>query len=573
MQDGQVVVTKSFEVGDRYLSFPVRAGAGRQRVRVSAAGVLRREFWIELAEEDPEWWAFLDVAEFAGQTVTVACDAGGSSTVLDAIRQSDQIIGEESVYRETRRPQLRFSSRRGWLNDPNGLVFYGGEYHLFFQHNPFGWGMGSPHWGHAVSRDLVHWEELPIALHPDETGSVASGSAVVDWDDTGGFRQGPEPALVAFYTAGVTTTTQDIAVSIDRGRTWQKYAGNPVLDGLPRSTRDPRVFWYEPDRKWVMALYLDHLDPHAHPDFATSPERILEVVKTYYPVNSFGLFSSPDLKNWQMMSELPLSSIDDSECPEFFELPLRGSEGETRWILLGAGGRYLVGTFDGVEFVIESGPHRLHRGDYLYAAQTFNDIPHSDGRRILIAWGRTLDVIATTTREPVYAGMPFNQSMGLPVELTLRTTSDGPRIFANPVKELDALRRHTIGIASGELRPGDDPLAALRGQLWEIEADIAPQSATKLILEVRGLPVVYDVDRRELFCGDKGAPLELVDDRIRLRIYVDRTAIDIFGNDGCLYMSTDINLSDNGPTLSLRAEGGAAHIHGLNIHELGSIWT
>jgi sucrose-6-phosphate hydrolase SacC (GH32 family) len=559
-------------VEKRYLNLPVRAGAGMREVTVSVDGVVQRSFTMELAERDPEWWAFLDLAPFHGRTIVVAADgtADGvdAAAALENVHQADQIVADETTYRETRRPQLRFSSRRGWINDPNGLVFYEGEYHLFYQHSPYTRALTSMHWGHAVSRDLVHWEELPIALYPDETGNVFSGSAVVDWDDTAGFRVGPDPALVAIYTAATRSTTQGIAVSLDRGRTWQKYAGNPVLDGISPFSRDPKVFWYEPDGKWVMAIYLDELDLEAH------SEVTLELIESYHPVNRYGLFSSSDLKQWQKMSEFPISLLDDSECPDLFEIPFEESAGETRWIFLGAAGRYLVGNFDGERFVIESGPHHLHRGNSFYASQTFSDIPASDGRRVLIHFG-PVDHFepADASRGPVYAGMPFNQAMGLPLELTLRTTADGPRLFANPVRELQKLRHTTTRIEPQSLRPGEDPLAALRGELWEIEADISAGTATKIVVEVRGLPVVYDVDRRELSCLEKTAPLELVDGRVRLRIFVDRTTVDVFGGDGRLFMPMASNLTDGSPSLSLRAEGGEAHIHALDVHELASVWT
>jgi len=307
------------------------------------------------------------------------------------------------------------------------------------------------------------------------------------------------------------------------------------------------------------------MDPDKHAEITPA------IYEPFQLINTYGLFSSPDLKHWEKVSELSLP--EDRECPELFELPIHGSIGDTRWIFFGGSGRYLIGSFDGEAFTTESGPHYLHEGDCGYASQTFNDVPSSDGRRILIAYGMTPQWdAAPTQREPVFAGMPFNQSMSLPVELTLRRAAGGHRLFVNPVIELRSLRVATTHIPAQTLRPGDDPLSGLQGELLEIEADIVVGDAKALVFGARDCSVTYDVNRQELSCLERSASLELVDGRIQLRIFVDRTAIDIFGNDGRLYMPMAVDLSAIRGSLSLRVEGGQASIQALNIHELASIW-
>jgi len=252
---------RTVRVSKRYLNLPVKTGAPMQRMVLWVDGKIGREFDIELAEGEPDWWAFMDLTPFEGKRLTLKVDKlPPGSRGLAAIRQADHIEDEGTLYHEARRPQFHFTSRRGWVNDANGLVFHQGEYHLFYQHNPYGWNWGNMHWGHAVSADLVHWRELPVALYPDEHGTMFSGSAVVDGNNTAGFQTGYEKTLVAMFTAADLArdvNTQGIAFSNDRGRTWTKYKDNPVLPLIHPSSRDPKVIWYAPERTWVMALYLD----------------------------------------------------------------------------------------------------------------------------------------------------------------------------------------------------------------------------------------------------------------------------------------------------------------------------
>jgi fructan beta-fructosidase len=521
-----------------YLNFPVKNGATKRCVTVVVGGKEVRSFDIELADGKPDWWAFLDATPFKGQTVTVKVDQlSEASTGLTTVDQSDDIKDSESPYHESLRPQFHFTSRRGWLNDPNGLVFYQGEYHLFYQHNPYGWDWGNMSWGHAVSKDLIHWKELPIALYPDEHGTMFSGSSVVDWNNTAGFQTGKEPALVAMFTAAGDPFTQEIACSNDRGLTWAKYAHNPVLGHLIGENRDPKVVWYAPEKKWVMALYLDRSD--------------------------YALFSSPDLKNWQRLSDINLPG--DAECPNFFEAPLDGDAHDTRWVFFGASGVYLVGTFDGQRFRPDTRPQHLHNGNCWYAAQVYSDIPADDGRCVLVPWGRLPD-------GEIFRGMPFNQMMGLPVELTLRSTSSGASLLVNPVRELKSLRQSTHLIQPQTLRPGDNPLAGIRGDLIEIEAEIAVGDANDISFDLLGLPVVYNVAARRMSCLGNQAVLAPKDGKISLHIFVDRDSVDIYGGDGTLYMPMAKAFSPEIQSLKLSCQGGDARIVALKVYQLKSAW-
>ncbi len=519
-----------------YLNLPVKNGATKRTLKLMVDGVNQREFQIELADAKPDWWTFLDVSMFKGQAAVLQADKLPEDSLgLKQIDQSDAIKDDQSIYHEALRPQFHFSSRRGWLNDPNGLVCYQGEYHLFYQHNPYGWDWGNMTWGHAVSSDLVHWQELPNALYPDQHGTMFSGSAVVDWNNTTGFQTGTEKPLVAMFTAAGKPFTQGLAFSNDRGRTWTKYKSNPVLAHIAAENRDPKMVWYAPENKWVMALYLDRSD--------------------------YALFSSPDLKQWKKLSDVNLPG--DSECPDFFELAVDGDTQNPRWVFYGATGNYLVGKFDGTTFTPETKPQRMQNGNAWYASQTYSDIPAADGRRILIPWGRNGDL---------HRGMPFNQMMGLPVELTLHQTDSGLRLMVNPVKELASLRQRTHTLKSQMLKPGENPLAEVKGQLLEVAVEIALGDAKEISLNLRGIPVVYDVQKQELTCRDRHAALKPAAGKIQLRMFVDRPAVDIFGNHGQLYMPMGMVVSPENKSLELSAKGGNAQIESLTVYELQSAW-
>ncbi len=525
-------------VEHRYLNLPVQNNAEKRALRFVVDGAEVYRFDIELAEGEPDFWVYADLAPFQETRLTVAAE-DVREDALKALVQSDAPVGMDDLYSEKYRPQFHFTSRRGWLNDPNGLVFYDGVYHLFYQHNPFGWSWGNMHWGHAVSGDLARWEELGDALYPDHLGVMFSGCAVVDWQNTTGFRDGDDPPLVLIYTAAGEPYTQCLAYSTDGGETWVKYAGNPVLGHIAGHNRDPKVLWHAPSQQWVMALYLMDYD--------------------------YALFGSPDLKTWRKLCDVHIG--DATECPDFFELPVDGDPANTRWVFAGANGNYVLGSFDGETFTPETDVLRYAQGGDSYAAQTWSDTP--DGRRIQIAWLRGN-----------LPGMPFNQMMAFPCELTLRTTPESGicrspqsvRLYSLPVREIETLYRWTYYWYKAAINPGENLLDRITGDLFDIHADIAPGAATTISFIIRGVPVTYDVATATLTCEDRAASLPLVDGILRLRILLDRASLEIFGADGLTALPIGVILPDDAHTLRLCVEGGAALARSMTVYEMNSVW-
>jgi fructan beta-fructosidase len=514
----------------RYLHLPVKTGGAKMKMRLMSDGKVLREFEIELSDGEPTLWAFADVGAFKGQTLRVEVDAlPPESRALEAIGQGDGIKGADPLYGEKHRPQFHFTSRRGWLNDPNGLVYYKGEYHLFYQHNPYGWAWGNMHWGHAVSKDLVRWKELPIALYPQRFGDWAfSGSAVVDRDNTSGMKSGDEDVLAAAYTS--TGRGECIVFSNDRGRTWAEHKGNPVVK---HAGRDPKLLWHAPSKRWAMAVYHE----------ADGKQWI-------------AFHSSADLKAWQYHSRIE----GFFECPDLFELPVEGEKDARKWVLYAADGKYVLGDFDGKTFTKESGKHQVWHGNF-YAAQTFSDVP--DGRRIQVGWGQGIE----------FPGMPFNQQMTVPVVLTLRPTPDGVRMFAEPVKELETLRGKKHAWADRALKPGEDLLKGVTGDLFDIVADLEVGDAEAVGFTVRGVPVLYDAKKQELQVHKHRAPLKPIDGRVRLRLLIDRGSIEAFGNGGRVAVSAGVIPADDNKTLQTVVRGGSARVRSLEVYEMKSAWA
>ena len=499
---------------------------------------------------------------------------------------------------EKHRPQFHFSPAEHWMNDPNGMVYYEGEYHLFYQHYPDSSVWGPMHWGHAVSRDLTYWDHLPIALYPDSLGYIFSGSAVIDGNNTSGFGKGGKPPMIAMFTlhnrlkekAGQNDfETQGIAYSNDRGRTWTKFSGNPVISNLNkvRDFRDPKVVWVEGSKQWVVAI-------------ATG--------------NHIGFWGSPDLKKWTHLSdfgeEYGVHSTGAWECPDLFPINVDGT-GETKWGLFvninpggpngGSATQYFIGDFDGNSFTLDpdfAADVPKGRGIWLdegkdnYASVSWSDVPKSDGRRLFTGWMSNWEyanVVPTTV---------WRNASTLPRSLTLVKTDAGYRFLSQPVKELEKLRSKSCEIPptqiSGSLDLSEKLGFTPSQSEMILEFDLTNADGTKFGVELYNSKgeryrIGYDSDKNQFysdrtkagdhsFSPDKFATglhtaLRVSGDKtLRLHLFFDVASAELFADKGATVMTELYFPSEDFNQVKLFAEGGKSlQVKGV-VYQIQRIW-
>jgi sucrose-6-phosphate hydrolase SacC (GH32 family) len=521
----------------------------------------KNEFYFDLflADREPDFWVFLDVSAFKGKTAVIKADREDKSDALKNIYQSDERTYLKNLYKEKHRPQLHFSTIRGWINDPNGLVYYDGEYHLFFQHYPYGYYWGQPHWGHAVSTDLVHWQQLPDALIRHELGGIYSGSSVIDYENTSGFKTGENDVMVAIYTTTRAfkdreADCQNIAYSNDKGRTFTDYENNPVIgdrtDVLGTyNARDPKVIWHEPTGKWVMIVY----------------ERI-----------GHSIFTSANLKEWAYQSHIQTFW----ECPELFELPIDGDPGNTKWVMYDVTGDYLIGDFDGKKFTEEAGRFNYLQGKF-FAAQTFTNVPDQDGRRIQVGYVEIPGWV-----DVPQPGPPFNGLMSFPTELTLRNTANGVRMFNEPVKEIEKLHLKEYKWEGLTLDEANEKLSAINAELLHVKCEIENINAIAYSI-IFGDDVLYYTLKPNYFYYNEEAEEaesfrikylpELGSNTMSYEFIVDRTSLEVFVDRGRFTMILPRILNPENRGMHFGAgDGGQTindiKINNLEVYEMQSIW-
>jgi fructan beta-fructosidase len=519
----------------------------------------------------------ISVAAFfmAGILIMVCCS-----------RQSGKETNTHSgYYGEQFRPQYHFSPESNWMNDPNGMVYYDGEYHLFYQHFPDSNVWGPMHWGHAVSTDLVHWQHFPVALYPDSLGFIFSGSAVVDHDNTSGLGTTSQPPIVAIFTyhnpelekkGSNNFQSQGIAYSTDKGRSWTKYSGNPVLQspGI-RDFRDPKVFWHNETARWIMILAVQ--------------DRI-------------HFYSSPDLINWSFESEFGKETGAHGgvwECPDLFQLQVNGS-GIPKWIMLvsinpggpnsGSATQYFVGNFNGQSFAVEeAGDNWVDWGRDNYAGVTWSNVPETDGRRLFIGWMSNWQYANSVPT----AG--WRSALTTVRELTLNQENNRYLLVSNPVKELEKLR-------------GADPVILASQQISGVKEIQLPGfqiGQSELILDfiignssVDSLGIMLENDLKEKFiisyfpklkqlvidrslaggsgfsnefAGSSRAPWQ-AGDTLQFRLFIDASSVELFVDNGRLVMTNLVFPSQKYSRLYIFSSGGEILLGKAICYNLERIW-
>jgi len=455
---------------------------------------------------------------------------------------SSTAVAQKPSYKEQHRPQYHFSPPSKWMNDPNGMVFYKGEYHLFYQYYPDSTVWGPMHWGHAVSKDMLHWQHLPIALYPDSLGLIFSGSVVVDKNNTSGLKKGAEQPLVALYTyhdlkkekAGkeMDFQYQGMAYSLDKGRNWTKYAGNPVIknNGV-KDFRDPKVIWHEASKHWVMVLAVaDRID----------------------------FYRSENLKEWSFSSSFGKDEGSHGgvwECPDLVEMTVEGTNNK-KWVLIvsiGNGGpnggsatQYFTGDFDGRNFVNSNSKETMHwldHGPDNYAGVTWSN---TGNQKLFLGW------MSNWNYAQVVPTRSWRSAMTIPRTLYLKNAAGGYRLYSKPVRNLETLRQqqHTLSVTKPTLTNGLNELI--------LSFDLSRAAATDFGISFTNeenelLKVGFNkeqnqfyIDRSKagdnsfskLFTGSAVAPRLLSSNIVKLHVFIDHSSIEVFGDDGSVVLTS-----------------------------------
>jgi fructan beta-fructosidase len=479
---------------------------------------------------------------------------------------------------EPHRPQFHFTPKTGWMNDPNGMVYYKGEYHLFYQYYPDSTVWGPMHWGHAVSKNMIEWEHLPIALYPDSLGYIFSGSAVVDENNTSGFLKGDEKPLVAVFTshdmaiekAGrIDIESQSIGYSLDKGRTWIKYASNPVIKNPNlRDFRDPKVSWHEASKRWVLTLAAG---------------------------NHIEFYASSDLKNWSKTGEFGKTEGSHGgvwECPDLFPLKVEGTNDE-KWVLIvnignkapngGSGGQYFIGQFDGKTFKNDNKPTDILWLDYgtdNYATVTWSGAP--DNRRISLGWMSNWDYAQKVPTQL------WRSAMTLPRELSLKATEKGVRLFQKPVKEAEILRGGKQDIAAQIISESFPLTPSEKCNELSLTFDLTKTTAQDLgvvLSNIKGEKVLigyekstnrFYIDRREAgkkdfekrFSGRHYAPREATGNLLKMNLHLDVASVELFTDDGAIAMTDVFFPNEDFNQIAIFSKNGVANLMECKIWAL-----
>ncbi len=475
---------------------------------------------------------------------------------------------QTATYKEQYRPQFHFSPAINWTNDPNGLVYYNGEYHIFYQHNPFENKWGHMTWGHATSKDLLHWQHLPVAIKEENGIMIFSGTSFVDKNNTSGFGKNGAVPMMAIYTGHTDKNqSQYLAYSFDKGHTWKKYAHNPILDLHKKDFRDPKVFWYAPKQYWVMAVVL----PQEH---------------------KVQFYRSKNLLQWELLSEFgPAGDITGIwECPDLFQVPVANDPSKKKWMLtnsISTAMQYFVGEFDGVTFTNESPAGVVYRPDQgpdFYAGITYNQLPGTQ-KPVMIGWANNwmyANDIPTT---------PWKSAMSLPREFTVKKEGAAWLLVQKPFESIKKLRDAVL--VDESVLVSDKKEYDTLGQQLEIEADIQPSGGLSGVRVALGnghyAEIGFDATTQKLYIDrSHGAnqsfnknfeklshfetPLAIKGKHIKLHIFFDNSIVEVFANDGEAVMTMQVFPNATDTNVELFSNSGSATFSSVKIWRMKSAW-
>lgn len=473
---------------------------------------------------------------------------------------------KQTLFQETYRPQFHFTPSKNWMNDPNGLVYKNGLYHLFFQHNPFGNVWGHMSWGHATSKDLIHWDELPVAIAEENGIMIFSGSAVLDKNNTSGFAntKNSQP-LVAIYTGHTDTSqTQNLAFSNDDGLTWKKYAGNPVLNLHKKDFRDPNVFWYEPKQEWIMAVS----QPNEH---------------------QISFYASGNLMQWKKLSDF--GTMGDTsgvwECPDLMQVPIEGEAGKTKWVLFTSQNstmQYFVGEFDGIQFLEDHPSTTIHKQDHgtdYYAAVAYHNT--IDKQPISIGWVNNWEYANTIPTKP------WKSAMSLPRKLSVKKQEGDWVLVQEPIKSLQLLRGAEQRIK--EITVVENKSLPFSGSSYEIICSIQPSENGIAGIRFaaggdRYFEISYDRKKEQLgmdrthtnngfnkkyaSIAKKVANLKSKDGKISLHIFVDASIVEVYSGEGTVVFTSQVFPEKTDKGIQLFSEAGTASFKDIQFWQMKS---
>lgn len=559
----------SLNVTAKFLILPVQDDAPESKVCIVKDNEQRGTLMnVRLARERVDSYVPFILSDYKGQQISVDIQGLPADAVCwKELKLADSF---DMSNKETFRPVYHHTPAYGWMNDPNGMFYKDGVYHLFFQYNPYGSVWGNMHWGHSTSSDLIHWNFEGVSIVPDAWGAIFSGSCVVDHNNTAGFGK---DAVIAFYTSAKSTPWGDVqsesmAYSLDNGKTFVKYAGNPIITSLEKDFRDPKVFWYAPGKHWVMILAVgQHME----------------------------LYSSVNLKDWKKESEFGKMQGAHGgvwECPDLIELPVEGYR-ERKWVLIcninpggpfgGSAAQYFVGSFDGKTFVNESPVQTkwMDWGKDNYATVTWNNAP--DGRCIALGWMSNWQYANNVpTRQ-------YRSANTIARDLTLYKAGGEFYLKSTPSREMKQARGEKVSVPSFKVTDSYKIESLLKDNngAYEIEMEIQVADASKISLNLQNekgeqVSMYYDLLRKQFVMDrSKSGKVDFSNDfpavtaapvhagkTLRLRLFVDRSSIEAFGEDGKFVMTNLVFPSSPYNQMSFGTEGSGYTVSSFNVYKL-----